>query len=294
MTLSENAFDDGQATTHTRARVGWIDCVKGLTIVMVVLHHAILGLAAKGLASANVLQWDESVAAVRMPLFFLVAGLFARRAIDGPLRKFLDGKILHFTYFYLLWSVILFLVRYGSNDLAEKKTRATEILAILWDPISTIWFMYGLTLAFLFVRLLRKLPSLAILATALAIQTIALAAPPVPGAMIINKFDHLLLYFVLGVYGSAWIRDQANKANKTTIAVMLGAFSAAVVTATLAGTLRMPIVYTIVSILGIGAVIATAAASQERLIARAFAYVGPIVCRSICRTFFPLRQSGSR
>jgi len=274
VTSFKDALSFDRAAKKTAARVGWVDCVKGLTIIMVVAHHAVLGLAAKGLAHSDVLRWDESLAAVRMPLFFLVAGLFAKRAIDGPLQKFLDGKVVHFAYFYFLWSLILFFARFGSNDVAEKKTRATEILAILWDPISTIWFMYGLMLAFLFVRLLRSLPPLAIVATALAIQTLALASPPVPGAMIINKFDHLLFYFVLGVYGSAWIRNQANSIKPATAAGLILSFIVVAVPATMTDTLRLPIVYTVISLLGVSAVIAVAAAGQDALIARGLSYVG--------------------
>ena len=44
----------------------------------------------------------------RMPDFFLIAGLFLSSRIDGPWRLYIDRKVLHFAYFYVLWLTIQF------------------------------------------------------------------------------------------------------------------------------------------------------------------------------------------
>jgi uncharacterized membrane protein YcfT len=38
----------------------------------------------------------------RMPDFFLISGLFLAQVIDRPWRQYLDRKVVHFAYFYLL------------------------------------------------------------------------------------------------------------------------------------------------------------------------------------------------
>lgn len=255
-------------------RTGWIDGVKGVTIIMVVAHHALLGLDAVHQAGASALFWDELLAAVRMPLFFLVAGLFARKAIDGPRRKFVDSKIIHFVYFYLLWSVILFAVRFLSNGFSNEKTELIEIFRIGWDPISTIWFMYALCLAFLFVRALRKAKPALIIGAAFLIQILALALPNIPHLVILNKCLHLFFFFVLGVYCSANIREHAQRVTSVTAASFTLLFCATAIPAHFADVLMWPVIYPIAALLGIASAIAIMSNMADSVIGRLFQFVG--------------------
>ncbi len=191
-------------------RVHWIDCVKGITILLVVFHHAQDGVDATIGLSETFNYYYKILSPVRMPLFFLVAGLFAARAINGPLRSFLDGKILHFAYFYLLWSAIIFAFRYGLSGLANNKMRAEELLMILWDPLPTIWFLYALLLAFAAMRLLRGVAPAYVVGFAAVVQAHYFASGPT-GIVIVDKFSYVFVYFAIGVYASEWIRAQAAK-----------------------------------------------------------------------------------
>jgi uncharacterized membrane protein YcfT len=47
----------------------------------------------------------------RMPDFFLISGLFLGNVIDRPWRQYVDRKVVHFAYFYLLWMTIQFAVK---------------------------------------------------------------------------------------------------------------------------------------------------------------------------------------
>ena len=44
----------------------------------------------------------------RMPDFFLISGLFLAVVIDRDWRTYLDRKVVHFAYFYVLWVTIQF------------------------------------------------------------------------------------------------------------------------------------------------------------------------------------------
>ena len=56
--------------------------------------------------------WMHAVVAFakpfRMPDFFLISGLFLARVIDRDWRTYLDRKVVHFAYFYVLWVTIQF------------------------------------------------------------------------------------------------------------------------------------------------------------------------------------------
>src|ERR671938_346299 len=88
------------------ARVQWVDCAKGFCIIMVVMMHSTLGVE----AAAGEQSWMHALVAFakpfRMPDFFMISGLFLARVIDRDWRTYLDRKVVHFAYFYLLWVTI--------------------------------------------------------------------------------------------------------------------------------------------------------------------------------------------
>ena len=89
-------------------RVDWVDYAKGFCIIMVVMMHSTLGVE----AAAGQTSWMGELVAFakpfRMPDFFLISGLFLARVIDRDWRTYLDRKVVHFAYFYVLWVTIQF------------------------------------------------------------------------------------------------------------------------------------------------------------------------------------------
>ena len=98
----------GLWTCRRPSRVDWVDYAKGFCIVMVVMMHSTLGVE----QAAGREGWMHAVVAFarpfRMPDFFLISGLFLARVIDRDWRDYLDRKVVHFAYFYVLWVTIQF------------------------------------------------------------------------------------------------------------------------------------------------------------------------------------------
>src|SRR5262247_2920080 len=108
----------GQLRTETsimslppRGRVDWVDYAKGFCIVMVVMMHSTLGVEAEAGGEGFMHYVVAFATPFRMPAFFLISGLFLARVIDRDWRKYLDRKVVHFAYFYLLWTAIQFAVK---------------------------------------------------------------------------------------------------------------------------------------------------------------------------------------
>src|SRR6201995_383606 len=84
-------------------RVAWVDYAKGLCIILVVMFHTV-GHYQEAVGATG---WMQAIIdfskPFRMPDFFMISGLFLSRTIDAPLTKYLDKKVVHFLYFYLLW-----------------------------------------------------------------------------------------------------------------------------------------------------------------------------------------------
>src|ERR1041384_1993719 len=92
-------------------RVDWVDYAKGFCIIFVVMMHSTLGVG----AATGQTGWLHSVVAFalpfRMPDFFMISGLFLAVVIDRDWRTYLDRKVVHFAYFYVLWMTIQFVFK---------------------------------------------------------------------------------------------------------------------------------------------------------------------------------------
>src|SRR5271168_2439708 len=84
-------------------RVDWVDYAKGICIVMVVMMHSVLGVEAASGQTGFMHVLVAFAKPFRMPDFFLISGLFLSLVIGRDWRLYLDRKVVHFAYFYVLW-----------------------------------------------------------------------------------------------------------------------------------------------------------------------------------------------
>src|ERR1700679_4142873 len=89
-------------------RVDWVDSAKGICIIMVVMMHSVLGVELAAGESGFMHLFVTFAKPFRMPDFFLISGLFLPLVIDRDWRTYLDRKVVHFAYFYVLWVTIQF------------------------------------------------------------------------------------------------------------------------------------------------------------------------------------------
>ena len=89
-------------------RVDWVDYAKGICIIMVVMMHSVLGVELAAGENGFMHLFVTFAKPFRMPDFFLISGLFLPLVIDRGWRTYLDRKVVHFAYFYVLWVTIQF------------------------------------------------------------------------------------------------------------------------------------------------------------------------------------------
>ncbi|MFM9943379.1 MAG: acyltransferase family protein [Hyphomicrobiaceae bacterium] len=236
-------------------RLDWVDAAKGLCIIMVVMMHATLGVE-KSLGTANwlhnVVDWAEPF---RMPDFFLISGLFLAARIGRPWRSYFDGKILHFVYFYLVWTHIHFLLR------APVLIKTAGLEAAAWqyarsyvDPAGPIWFIYLLAVYFLVTKLLHAVPKALVLGAAVALHVLA----PRTGLFVVDEFASRFVFFFAGYAYAPMVFDFARRVCSATIGVVAATLGAWAIVNTLAvssGASHLPGLDLVFSALGIAAVV---------------------------------------
>jgi uncharacterized membrane protein YcfT len=133
----------------------------------------------------------------RMPDFFLISGLFLPLVIDRDWRTYLDRKVVHFVYFYLLWTALQFAFK-APLFAQEHGVAGTAWLYVesFWEPFGTLWFIYLLPIFFVVTKLARGLaiPPALVWLVAAALES----APIATGSTVIDEFASRFVFFYTG------------------------------------------------------------------------------------------------
>ena len=201
-----------------KSRLDWVDYAKGICIILVVMMHSTLGVE----KTAGELSWlhgfIEWARPFRMPDFFMISGLFLASRIDKPWRTYLDSKVLHFAYFYVLWMTIqTFMKSFGVLQSEGVASFLKIYLEGFYEPYGTLWFIYLLAIFFVVTKLLRQVPALLIFAGAALLEM----APIETGFMVIDEFASRYIYFFTGFWLAKHILNYAAAVKLRQLAVIL-------------------------------------------------------------------------
>lgn len=254
-----------------KPRAAWIDSVKGLTISLVVLHHVISGVRENMGIPAEVWHWYGISGAVRMPLFFMVAGFFAYKSITSPLKGFVDSKIIYFLYFYVLWSVITISVRgFFAGD--SYYTILERVLVIFWSPGFTIWFLYALLISFLILRLSKRVPPEFQIAVFSVVSSFLIYSYP-DTTNILFRTLKIYPFFLIGVYSSLWIREYASSSDPKKVFAWMSFFAFVYFCIGLRGSLDAVSFY-ILAFVSAMAILCLMYSVRDTVIGKGFSFVG--------------------
>lgn len=191
------------ATAASKPRVEWVDIAKGICIVLVVMMHSTLGVE-KAVGHPSWLNhFVEWARPFRMPDFFMISGLFLASRINRPWREYLDKKVIHFAYFYILWMTIQFLTKgYGIYQGEGAAGLVRNYALGFIDPFGTLWFIYLLAVFFVVAKATRGLPPLLIFAVGAAMEAVHArwlsTTGEATGWLLIDEFMAKFVYFYVG------------------------------------------------------------------------------------------------
>lgn len=141
-------------------RLRWVDVAKALAIVLVALHHSVVFAGAAGWLPPLAVELNAQIGAVRMPLFFLAAGLFAHSALTRPWPVVLRRRVAFFAYLYLLWTLVRFILFQVVPDVRPAGLDG-DLTALVVSPVlpgTGLWFIYALILFSVLAKLTLRVP----------------------------------------------------------------------------------------------------------------------------------------
>jgi uncharacterized membrane protein YcfT len=211
MTGNGTALTGGRAAATAPSRIDWVDYAKGICIVMVVMMHSVLGVE---LASGETGFMHVLVAFAkpfRMPDFFLISGLFLPLVVGRDWRLYLDRKVVHFAYFYVLWVTIQFAFKAPAFAVESNWTHVGLLyLESFIEPFGTLWFIYLLPIFFVVIKLTRNAPPLLVLSVAALLETARVAT----GWTVIDEFCARFVYIYSGYLFADYVFALSDRARR--------------------------------------------------------------------------------
>src|SRR3981189_3177422 len=169
--MTPNGTSAERSVPSVAGRVDWVDYAKGICIVMVVMMHSVLGVELTAGEKGFMHLLVTFAKPFRMPDFFLISGLFLSVVIDRDWRTYLDRKVVHFAYFYVLWVTIQFGFKAPSFAAETSWAHAGFLyLESFIEPFGTLWFIYLLPVFFAVAKATRPRRPLAVFAVAALLE----------------------------------------------------------------------------------------------------------------------------
>jgi uncharacterized membrane protein YcfT len=261
--------------THTSktGRVDWVDYAKGICIVMVVMMHSTLGVELAAGRDGWMHHAVEFARPFRMPDFFLISGLFLARVVDRDWRDYLDRKVVHFAYFYVLWVTIQFAFK-APMFAAEQGWGgvALSYLEAFIEPFGTLWFIYLLPIFFVVIKLTRNVPWPVIWLIGAGLEMLHVNT----GWTAIDEFAHRFVYIYTGYVFASRVFDFTAGVQRRPVLALGGFALWALLNGGLvaAGVSEWPLISLALGLLGAGAVMTAAALLARSHLFDALRYCG--------------------
>ena len=171
------------------SRLEWVDSAKAISILLVVLWHTV----------NTKWYFNELLFFLRMPLFFFVAGFFARGAITSSVGTLFKKRVFNFLYLYILWFLIIFVSTTLLQALRNGEAiPVPDLLDIFVDPPATLWFIYALAIIYAVAKPLFLLPALPRILLAFVIYCVSAANGEWGVIAFHDNVMRLMMFFLLG------------------------------------------------------------------------------------------------
>jgi len=185
-----------------RKRHIWVDYLRGIVILLVVYHHTYLGIERSGFSVPKAIGEANMVFySFRMPLFFIVSGIFTSVILlHKPVKHLIWSKFDKILYPYLIWAFLQITLQIVLSNFTNSDRSIKDYLYIFYQPkqIDQFWYLpalFNATLVFILVKTkLNPKAGMHILIGAILYMT----APLLNEVSMMSNWMRFYLFFVFG------------------------------------------------------------------------------------------------
>ncbi|MGZ3905099.1 MAG: acyltransferase family protein [Bacteroidia bacterium] len=180
----------------------WVDYLRGVVIILVVYHHAFLGLLKSGISvPRSIVDANMAAYSFRMPLFFIFSGIFTGLSLSyKSVNAIIKSKFSLLLYPYVIWSAIQITLQIIFADYTNAGGAFKDYLYIFYQPkqLAHFWYLpalFNATIAFVLIK--TKLKPGTVTHLLLGI-TLFLLAPFVNSISMMSNWMRFYIFLVIG------------------------------------------------------------------------------------------------
>ncbi|GAT74479.1 pyridoxal-5'-phosphate-dependent protein beta subunit [Microbacterium sp. HM58-2] len=237
-------------------RAGWADVAKGVCIVLVVLWHVVTKHALEVDGAGPITDaWatlNAQLLPLRMPLFFLISGLFAGSAVmatkGGSWRR-RAGRLLAV---YIVWVLIqTFVLALTPGFGTARAHDVVDLLAQLTISPTNLWYLLALAVYLGIARLTRDVPSAVLLPLAFVVSAVV-AAGALPDLGNLWQLVQNLFFFLAGLRLREGVERFAARATVVRMLMLGMAYAGGMAVIGVLGMRQWPGVWPAISTVAVG------------------------------------------
>lgn len=196
-------------------RLAWIDVLRGLAILAVVLYHAHLQVTFGRDTSLGVITTiDDAISPFRMPILMFLSGILLPLSLAKPWATYLQGKFRKIAWPYVLWSFANLAVLAAASSFREKSVGLADFAKVFYDPPTYHWYLAYLFVFYILALLLARAQWVRMVTIPLALAAAALVDGDVQQALFLWAF------FMAGdTVASYWDRLKPLVTHPATVAI---------------------------------------------------------------------------
>lgn len=141
-----------------KSRLPWVDYAKGIAIILVAYRHILIGFERSGL---HIHMWllnaNEIFYSFRMPLFFILSGVFISKSLK---KRGAGGLLINkwktLLYPYILWATIQITLQiiFSKYTNADRTIKDYSYIFLQPDALDQLWYLFALfNVAFVYIIL---------------------------------------------------------------------------------------------------------------------------------------------
>ena len=136
-----------QTDSGAGTRLEWVDVLRGVAILLVVVGHSWRGLFGADLMDeAMFAGLDRSIYSFHMPLFFMISGFYYMRGLGATPGVFVTTKLMRLLYPMVLWTYVFVLTKLAAGPFVNTPFTLDDLWILPIPGRWHFWFLWALLL----------------------------------------------------------------------------------------------------------------------------------------------------
>ncbi|MGN6618627.1 MAG: acyltransferase family protein, partial [Ilyomonas sp.] len=142
-----------------KSRLPWVDYLRGISILLVVYRHVLLGIERSGVYVSSYLMTANMIFySFRIPLFFILSGIFLNMSLKKrSIKQYISNKFETLLYPYFIWATLQITIQIFMSSFTNAQRTWIDYSYLFYQPreLDQFWYLPALFNVSMFYSLIK-------------------------------------------------------------------------------------------------------------------------------------------